>query len=73
MSQPFNVSPCDVGLNGDKAAAITYTAVVVRGPDKGRASAPYSGTMQPPPQPDDAPPTITISRASCSRKLRQAG
>ena len=59
--RPFNLTPCDLGIAGDKVS-VTYTAVVVSGKDKGKTSAAYSGTIEPPPTPnDDAPPGVKVS------------
>ncbi len=58
--RPFNLTPCDLGIAGDKVS-VTYTAVVVSGKDKGKTSAAYSGTIEPPPTPnDDAPPGVKV-------------
>ena len=37
--------PCDLGLDTDQPVPLSYTAVVVSGPDKGKTSAPYTGTL----------------------------
>ena len=59
--RPSNLTPCDLGIAGDKVS-VTYTAVVVSGKDKGKTSAAYSGTIEPPPTPnDDAPPGVKVS------------
>jgi hypothetical protein len=59
--QPFNLSPCDLGITGEKAVSVTYTAVVLNGVNKGKASPAYSGTIQPPPTRSDAPPSVSFS------------
>jgi len=59
--QPFNLTPCDLSIAGDKPVSVTYTAVVVSGKDKGKTSAAYSATMEPPPTPGDSPPTARVS------------
>jgi len=59
--QPWNIQPCDLGLDTDQPVPLSYTAVVVSGPDKGKTSAPYTGTLEPSRPPDDAPPSISFS------------
>src|SRR5436305_3220126 len=59
--QPWNIQPCDLGLDTDQPVPLSYTAVVVSGPDKGKTSAPYTGTLEPSRPPDDAPPSICFS------------
>lgn len=58
---PFNLSQCDLDVRQDHGVALTYTAVVVSGPDKGMKSSSYSGTLDPdPPSPEDLPPTVSL-------------
>jgi hypothetical protein len=59
--QPFTLSPCDLGITGDKAVSVTYTAVVVSGTNKGKTSAAFTGTIQAPPAPGDNPPVVQMS------------
>lgn len=59
--QPFSATPCDLGVTGDKAVTVTYTAVVLDGANKGKMSAPYSGTVEAPPPPGDNPPGVSMS------------
>jgi len=58
--QPFSLTPCDLGIS-EKTVSVTYTAVVVNGKDAGKTSAAYSGTIEPPPTSDDAPPSVKFS------------
>ena len=61
LSVPYNISQCDLDISGDRAVGLSYTLVVVSGPDKGKVSTTYAGTLNPdPPRPGDAPPTISF-------------
>jgi len=61
LSVPYNISQCDLDISGDRAVGLSYTLVVISGPDKGKASTTYTGTLNPDPsRPGDAPPTISF-------------
>lgn len=61
LDRPFNVNQCDMDVHSDHSVDVSYTLIVTSGPDKGKTSSPYSGTLDPDPKPTDRPPTVSLS------------
>jgi hypothetical protein len=61
FSTPFNLTQCDLDLDRDRPVSLTYTAVVVSGPDKGLRSTPYTGTLAPDSAAVDEPPGVSLT------------